>query len=638
MDRKELIRAFFDNLKKTLNISSLYSKEHPLFLKAVKDFKNIVDHTLNFINPIQINIAIDFFLFDQTKFSDPAHAELAKRMHLRKIKRINIKQGITFEELTFFLNRISIPLKDFIKNGGIAHIKEKMTHLFIEEIDYWELLRTEGGENYKDIWVYLLSEVINTNDNVKIIQLAGSFGEMLKHFRVQEVLENNELHENIKKFLSYLKDKDKEKFSQHSKDITKYIFNIINVFSESELEKIRTLFNCFTESDFADILTDEILSADESDTFGFDLFFQIVDAQKHAAIASLTVKSLREKFFGDKQKIRAKIDKFLSVSDKYPFSEVYRNAFASFLKDISSSKIFSFDRDLAYVNYRLILLNLLTQEKSKDLLDVIIREISRELKNIIQNIDLEYLKLLVDILKKKKSEDPKVTLLFGEIDKQITDFVENNIWNEELSEDFQYVAGYLESSMLGIDTYLKRIFDENKVNATVLELFLKFFSDSLHLFYKNLEKKYSDIEFNEKLIKSLKTLNNTLVLNILVQIYLLSNNYIKIEVLRTMQELDRFDKAFLFSILQKDDIYQKEEALLTLIKDEKARQEALETLFLIHSPWGRKNKVLLDNIIVVEEIGLKEAKDYLVTISKKHFFWNRDIRRKAKEVLKKWTL
>jgi len=125
---------------------------------------------------------------------------------------------------------------------------------------------------------------------------------------------------------------------------------------------------------------------------------------------------------------------------------------------------------------------------------------------------------------------------------------------------------------------------------------------------------------------------------ILEQIYLLSNNYIKIEVLRAMQELDRFDKDFLISILQKDDIYQKKEALLILMKDERTKKEALEILFLVKSPWGRKNRVLLDNIIAVEDAGLKEAKDYLIGISKTHFFWNWNIKRKAKEVLKKWTL
>jgi len=39
----------------------------------------------------------------------------------------------------------------------------------------------------------------------------------------------------------------------------------------------------------------------------------------------------------------------------------------------------------------------------------------------------------------------------------------------------------------------------------------------------------------------------------------------------------------------------------------------------------------------VEETGLKEARDYLVAISKKHFFWNRDIRKEALRVLKKWA-
>lgn len=638
MDKKDLIREFLDSFKKTLNVSSLYSKGHPLFMKAVKDFKEKLDRTLAFVESIEINIATDSFSFQDMEFSEPQDAELAKKMHMRKIKRIKIRQGITLEELTFFLDRITKPLKDFIKDGGIGRTEKNLEqHLFIEEIDYWELLKSGGGEYHKDIWAYLFNEAIGNNDHDKIIQLSMNFPEILKHFTVHELLEDAELYESFKKFLSYLKDKEKDRFSKCSENIVRYIFNIVNVFSDSDLEKIGLLFGCFAERDLSDILTNEILNVSGEDTFNFDLFLKIVDVKNYPAIAFLTERYHRDQLLGDKQKIRAKVERLLSTVDKYQFSKTYHDMLDPFLKEVSSDRGLVFDRNSAHVNYRIILLNLFFQEKNNDRSELIIRHISRELKNALHVKDFGYFKLLVDILKMKKIETPQMSLLFEDLDKQIAGFVENNIWNEQLPEDFQYMADYVESSVLNADFYLNKIFGEEKIKPIILKLFLKFFPDSLPIFLEKLKRRYSDIGFNEKLIQSLKMVNNSSVPDVLKEIYLVSNEYIKGEVLVSMQELGAFNREFLLSILQKDEIFQKREALLILMKDNEAKQEALKALFLIKSPWGIKNRVLMDNIIVVEELGLKDARDYLVSISKKHFFWNWRIKRKAKEVLKKWT-
>ncbi len=66
------------------------------------------------------------------------------------------------------------------------------------------------------------------------------------------------------------------------------------------------------------------------------------------------------------------------------------------------------------------------------------------------------------------------------------------------------------------------------------------------------------------------------------------------------------------------------------------RKIALDNLLYIPSPWGKKNKLIMENIMVIEEIELKEAEDYLVTLSKRRFFWNRNLRKKASGVLEKW--
>jgi hypothetical protein len=103
-----------------------------------------------------------------------------------------------------------------------------------------------------------------------------------------------------------------------------------------------------------------------------------------------------------------------------------------------------------------------------------------------------------------------------------------------------------------------------------------------------------------------------------------------------MEILSLQDNDFLFSILRQGDLFARREALGILIRDEKAKKGIFEGLFLIPSPWGAKNNILLENIMMADEISLIEAKDYLERLSKRRFFWNSNVRAKAFELLRKW--
>ena len=95
-------------------------------------------------------------------------------------------------------------------------------------MDYSEVLSEHGSAN-KDIWQFLLAEAVKEEDDAKILNLTKDFGRMLCYFTVDEILGDMEIIENIRNFLRYLKNKDKEKFSQCVKEITQHIFNTANV-------------------------------------------------------------------------------------------------------------------------------------------------------------------------------------------------------------------------------------------------------------------------------------------------------------------------------------------------------------------------------------------------------------------------
>jgi hypothetical protein len=136
-----------------------------------------------------------------------------------------------------------------------------------------------------------------------------------------------------------------------------------------------------------------------------------------------------------------------------------------------------------------------------------------------------------------------------------------------------------------------------------------------------------------KVLKGLEGVDSRETTEIIKKIFYSSNNIIKLEALKTMKTLPTYDDKFLFSILDKESFLLKKEALLILDKSPADRKKALDMLLSVPSPPGKKNKLLLENIRVAGEAGIKEAKGYLIFLSRRHFIWNRSIRRQAREVL-----
>ncbi|MBN1912762.1 MAG: hypothetical protein JW788_00015, partial [Candidatus Omnitrophica bacterium] len=408
--------------------------------------------------------------------------------------------------------------------------------------------------------------------------------------------------------------------------------------SEQQVEKIKSLFKGYSDSELAEILADNILNTEEFDNLSLGLFSKIIDAGKHSVVASLATDALNEHFSEDREKLQGKVKKLISASEKDSVSEVYRNTLSLFLEDISYEKKFYLDRDSAQANYRLILISFILDEKNKSWLNTITQEIIKILEGFTKQADFVYLKLLTDILKEKKAQGPQQFSAFEQLENKIIVFLENAVLTQQVPDDSIYILDYLKASSIGIEPYLKRIFTENVADKVLLKMLFKLFPEASAVFFEELEKKYSDMEFIHGISRSLKEINNTAALEILKKIYNsdTSNNYIKIGVLKNMRELDLVDKEFLMPILEKSDIIFKKEALSILSKDAKTKHEALSKLFYIKGRWWKINKMLMDNIIVVGEIGLKDAKEYLQDMAKRPFFWNKSIRRKAEEVLARW--
>jgi len=131
----------------------------------------------------------------------------------------------------------------------------------------------------------------------------------------------------------------------------------------------------------------------------------------------------------------------------------------------------------------------------------------------------------------------------------------------------------------------------------------------------------------------LDKVEETVNLRILKYIFPMVNDLLKLKVLDKMGKLNIKDEMFLFSVFNKGNFLQRKHALLLLANDSSLRDRIAQMLLGIRNLFGFKTSIIKDNLNLINEVPFPEAKAYLIALSKYRFFWNKDIRLKAKEIL-----
>ena len=639
MDKEEALIDFLKSLRIVLNNASAYSINHPYFVKSVEDFKLKVDTLFAYLSPIKINVACDSLFIDEKRWQKQTlYIELANMFHLRKLRSVELREGVRVEELVVFLSSLALPAREILKLGGVQKIlkKQETPHIFIEELDYSELLR-EGGEEVKDIWAHLVQEAIQKEDALRINEFAENFKENIKNFKLKDFLENAQLRESLYDFLYYLRANHKEKFCECARAIFNQLLKHKEALYDEKLDKIKSLFIDLDDNDYACMFWDGLLEDDSFDTLNLNLFSQLVGEEREKAIvSSLLTRAPDRGSLKNNPKAVKKIQELLSVSADQAVSEVYRNILSSLFKDITFEKGISFDRDLLNANYRFILLNILVQERHRKRVNLILGSLLKVWDEAAREQDSRFIKDLLEILRQLKSEKLPISDYSDELNKRIAGFLEGIIWERAVSPDLIALAEGLEKSAYTADFYLNKIFNEEKITPCGLRLFLRFFPEHLASFYKDLQEKNTDMEFAQNIIEALKTIDEQSSLEVLKNIYSFVNEVIKMEVLRAMQRLSRVDEEFIYSILKGAGVPLKKEAMSVLLRDPKTRKNGIELFASVSSPFGTRNKIILGNLTVIEELELKDASYYLTQLSRKPFFWNSGVRNRALEILRRW--
>ncbi len=638
MYKEEALRDFLRALKLSIKNASIYPENHPTFIKSVTDVRNKIDSLLKVSSPLKIGFS-PHSLFVEGKFFEKEilYKEIARDFHLRKIKTIEIREGITVEELNTFLAKVYLSPKDILETGGFRHIldEEKISHLAVEELDYSELLKGEG-EELKDIWPYLLQEAVEQKDAQKITELADNFERTVGHIKIEDIFENVEMLENIDRFFAALKDIEKKKLRKCSKELLKAIIKNAEVLKETRVEDREKLFKDLHADDVASALLEEILTDDNFNTLSFQVFSKLAGKGEEKKIADSFSKQFHEQsLISHTPKVRNKIKDLLTAPTSDVISEVYRQTLSSLLNDFSFSEELTLDQNHLRKQYRYILLNMLDYEKRKKRLITILENIKAEWENIVREGDFGYLKYLLEVLNRKNELTGES--LSSEISQNILNLVIDKAVSGGSPEDFVDFKRFLSKSFISVKAYLDKIFRENMFNAQVLKTFFLLYTDSLHLFQKHLLEKSSDSEFLHKIMESLENVDSSLSLESVKFIFSFSTGPTKLRALKAMQHFSTYDEGFLLKILEKGDYGLRKEALTILMREKSSKEKAIEMLFSVSSPRGIKNRILIENVRITQELELKEAKDSLTVLSQRKFFWNKNLRKEALKVLDKWN-
>lgn len=632
MNREEALNEFVKSLRTAFNNALAYQKDHPYFIKSAEEFKLSIDLLLNFMNPIEIDVspkALSINGFIQDKLA--SSAELARMLHSRRVEKISIKPGFNINELSALLSALALPAKDIIKEGGMGAILQRasVVNISVENLDYSSLLASQEYPESGNRWRNFLSSLSTIKDTGKINEFADSFLKSLKDLSPKEVLKDKGLREDLASFLLRIKEIDRARFSACLTGLFNYLSGASSGLSLSDLNALKELFGRLDEDDFAHILWSNLTRDNPPDSLFFNFFSVISEGARQDKIAGLVASSAKAK--NDPHVIN-KIKSLLlnPVADNLSF--VYRNTLSSMLKEISTSEDFYFDPAELKVHYYFVLLNMLVKENNHQREKFIIEKISREVPSIFNNGDYQYIGYLMDVIEDKKREPGVIDELYN-LEAQISGLIEESAWREDNDSGLSGLLGRIKKSCNESSFYLNKIFDEGKVNGFALRLFFRFFPGELGSFYARLQAKRDNLEFLSRVIKASCGLDAGLSLLILEHIYSFSGEIIKVEVIKAMRKISKADETFLIAALKGSSRIIKKEVLLTLSNNKEALNVGLNELFNLPNFFGRNNRVILENMSVIEELRLKEGELLLKNFTRMRFFWHTPLRKMAQKIL-----
>lgn len=635
MANDEKLRDFLTILKVAFKNAAIYNSAHPAFHKSLSDLHESLLNLLRGHTSLKLGFSPDSLVINGVFLENEAlFRELARMFHFRKLKTLEFLPGISFEELKKFILQVFASPQEIIRKGGMEIIldQERVKHVQVEELDYSQLLRGEGDE-IREIWPYLLADVVDNPDPEVMSSMADSYEKISTEIPADTIFADRGLSENFTRFMDYLKENDQEHFQSCAKRLVKTSLHRQELETESKIDELRTLFTDLDEKQMAETFWDEILTSADFDILSFSIFSRLMEKKRHSEVA----RSLSEIFHENEElksdpKVKEKIKTLLSTGQGVDISEIYRQTLTLLIEDIDYKDQWSFDRTGLGKSYRFMLLNLLEMGAVGSSFANIASCILEEWNTIRSDRDYEFLKLLYEFLMGNEGDGEGAKIRKMLLDK-IKEFIENSILMGEMSLYFDYFIQNFKTSGKNINVYLSTIFESERVTPYIFQALFRFFIEYLFYFNLNIERNADNPRLLEKIVEGLEPIDSPVSLVALKSVFQVNNPALRIKTLKAMQGMKEFDPKFLLKIIKHKDPQLIKEALVILMRCESSARTAFDRLLTVESIYGFRNRYILRNIAIVSEGGFLEASDHLETLSRRGGFWNRNVRDSARRVL-----
>ncbi len=635
IEKEAVLNNFLKSLRITLNNCSIYFKEHPLFKKSIEKLHTDTLAVLKITSPFVIGILPNSLsVFDKYLEKESLYAELAVFLHRRKIKNIEIKSNVSVSDVETFVTNLSLPVADIFKAGGLAYILEQQGAggITVEELDYSSLLRGEG-EGQKDVWAYLLKRAVKEKNTVEIKNIVDNFDAALEKIRITDFSENENLRAAIAKFLGFLKEKEKENFDKCAKVLIRAVSNSKELAGKDKIKYLAFLADSLTPEDITNILCKEVTSQEAFNIKSIELFSSLLDRSQNTTVASALSERLKKESSYNTTAVK-KTKELLASLEESSVKVIYQYALGSLLSDMGLAGSLSFDGEQMKSNYRTMLLNLFNEERITSGLHQIAERIYPELDKTIDEADMGFAGAFFELVEKKINSGSGLKVILEEIKAKADRKIEEALLQQKINIDS--VAGFISKTAFDKNFYLNKMFIEKDINYNIFSLFFIFFPRDTHEFYAEMRKNTSDMNFIKKLVETLKGRDSKVACSVLESIFPTASRFLKMEILKIMENFSNYNENFIIFILSQAELSIKRQAMNIVIKNDSLRPKAVQILLSIPNGFGMKNKLINENINMIGEFNLTEARAELEKISRLKVFWKRSLRDSAARVLSRW--
>lgn len=628
----DLYQEFLKEFKISLTNSTFYAPTHPAFIASITEFQRKIQKLIGSKESIYLKIKPTSLFVDDKEFQEDAFCrDLAETIHLKKIKTIQILRDVSIQELSIFILGISLNKDLILKEGGLKKILElrQVKKILVEPLDYSKLVQGQG-DKVEDAWAYLLNPDNAEKEIMSPHILVEKIKKALTDYDLRELLQNQERADHFIKILSRLKEKDQGLFKEILLTLSQVMLKTKNCSYVENAESFQAILSNLSATDVKELIFSIIKDDQAIDPLAFEFFSSFIDQKTHEAATDMIGAEILKNYDVIDMDIVRKL--FSSLTDQ-SIAPLYRKKL--FFLESQRKQDFILDYTHLYENYRLILLDMFLQEKNIRRLSLIIEKISQHLQEPSFS-NAEYLDKFKEIYDQKVL-DPDVGTKLKETTHMIWSYAEKNHFNSSDFETFNYLLDVLPESTLDEQYYFDKVFHEGIYNKLSIKLFFRFFSEYILEFCSYVQSKAKDRDFLERLSGLLLDIDDHQGFDVLKSIFDISSLPAKVNLLECFKKISIKDKDFFIGLLKNENSTLRKKSLEIILSFGSKNKEAVKVLFSMYYFLSFKNDVVLENLEILEDLYLPEAKPYLMRMSKDILFWNHKLKQKAKRVLKKYN-